>query len=320
MAVYRTMVGALALAQETTEGTAETSLTQGVAIQNVQFTSNISMYERPVVVNSFGEFARIAGSKSATVTFEVCAVGATSLANLGTNGSEVHLLLLAAQFDDTLSASTSASYAPVTTDTAQMKSLTLRFHIDGLYWAMRGARVASLTFAMDKVGEPAKFRFTLTGVFDHEQAEASVPANAYIALNPTPWLASALTYATVALTVTKFEFTIDNGLVLRESANATDGFISARITYPKISGNISYEPDPVATFDTYSRIEDMTEAAFTASTGVNSTANKLTVTAPKMQLTGVSHENDGGLLKYNASFNLNRSSGNDAVVFLWAAG
>lgn len=320
MAVYRTMVGGLAIAQEATEGTAETSLTNGIAIQNISFTPSINMYERPIVSNSFGEYSRIAGCKSGSLSFEVCAVGAASLANLGSNGSEIHLLLLASQLDDTLVSTTSATYAPVTTDTAQMKSLTMRVHLDGLYWVLRGARCSTFTIAMDKVGEPAKFRFTFVGVFDHEQAEAAVPSNTYIAVQPAPWLASALTYATVAIVPTKWSLTIDNGLALRESANAADGYVSARITYPKMSGNMSFEPELVATFDTLSRIEDMTEAAFTASTGVGSTANKLTITGPKMQLFAHQHENDGGLLKYNVSHNFNRSSGNDALSLAWTAG
>lgn len=320
MAKYRSMVGALSFAAETTEGTAETSLTTTIRAQDITLNFDLRTFRRPVVSSTFGTFSQIPGAKSASLTFSVAAVGAASLANLGSNGAECHLLYGAAQLDPVLSANTSAVYTLETTDAADMKSLTIRFYIDGLYFVMRGARCSEMRLVVAQPGDPIMHQFTFIGVTDHEQAAASVPSPTYVAVNPAPCLASALAIGGTTVVVKSVSIVHSNGTKLREDINNADGYISAMNTFPETSFQMMVEPEATGTIDFMSLAEDGTESAFTMSSGTGTTANELTITAPKLQIVSVQPQNDGGQLMYNLSGVLNRNSGDDSLVLSWTAG
>jgi hypothetical protein len=257
--------------------------------------------------------------KKATTSFDVYPIGAASLANLGSVGSEVGTLLQACGGLQTLSASTSARYDFPETTTTTLKTVTLRTHVDGKYFASRGNR-GNLRIS-GKTGAPILFSFAFQGAFDHEEVDSAVPSTAYLTVTPAPLLSASAAVGGTSLTIRSFEINIDNGLHLKESINNADGYVSAVITNPVITGSIVFEPEVVGTFDAFSRVEDATASAFTLLSGAGTTANKLTISSPNgtVQLAGVRPVKDNGLLLYTANLQFNRSSGDDALRLLWSA-
>lgn len=320
MAVYRTRVGTIAYKQETTEGTAETSgLSSDVRVMNLSFNPTIAQFERRIQASLLGQFSSVPGAKMGEVSFEVAATGAASLATLGSTGAELHTLLLACGAEPTLTGSTSAQYDFPETSATNTKSVTIRSHIDGLYWTARGCR-GNLRIS-GQVGEPILFGFRFLGAYDHEQAEASVPSVTYQTVMPAPLLSSNASIAGTSLKIRGFEINVENNLVLRPDINNADGYVSAIVTDPIITGTITIEPELVATFDTPSRIEDATEAAINIESGVGTTANHLVISAAgsKAQLTSFTPTDENGLLVYRVGFRVNRSSGDDCLRLKWSA-
>jgi hypothetical protein len=317
MAVYRERISTIAVKPEATEGTAETSaLVSTFRVQNLQVTTDLRLYERPIVSEFMGAFRQVPGAKSIRVSFDIAPSGAASLANLGSNGAEYDALMKPCMWKSTLVASTSATYDPETTADSNVATITLRGHVDGLFYAARGCR-GTWTARCARAGDPIVYSFEFLGVYDHEQGETAVPTTTLLTVLPQAWAGSTVSInAVTSLKVKSFEVAAGNQLELRESLGATDGYLSTVVVGVAPSFTMMVEPEAVGTHDFLSLAEDATEMALSLTSGATA-ANIQTITAPKLTYNSIQPRFNAGLLCYEVTGQFNRSSGDDHLRVAW---
>ncbi len=299
----------LAAKIETTEGTAETLAGADAFLgANYKFTPNVAMGERPNVSASLSPWSPIPGSRSAKMEFDV------ELKGSGTKGTAPALgkLLQACGFGETVTASTSVTYNPASTN---IKSITIASYEDGVIKKMWGAR-GNVSIKLED-GSPGWLHFEFTGAdFSVEDGSMLSSGVSYESTKPIPFLAATLTIDSYAALIGTLEINMNNTVTLRKDINAASGYKSAVITNRKPSMTIDPEAVLVATYDFYGKLRSGNEGSLTlALTG--SAGNICTITAPKVQYTAISDDVKEGLRNLGITCQLNRSSGDDelSIVF-----
>lgn len=295
----------LAAKAEGTEGSAETLAgADAFLAMNISFKPEIEMHPRDNVSASLSNFSQVAGARKATMEFDVEIKGSGTAGTAPTLGK----LLKACGFGETVSAGVSVTYAPASTG---ISSMTLALYNDGVIYKMWGAR-GNCSLKLEK-GKHAMLHFTFTGA-DFSVTDGAMLSSGvtYEATTPKPFLSATLTVDSYAALLGSLEVNLNNEVTLRPDANALSGHKSAVITGRKPTGSFPPEMVLVASYDFFGKWRSGNEGALTlALTGT--AGNICTITAPKLQYTGVSPSDNGGIRSLGVDFALNRSSGDDEL-------
>lgn len=296
----------LAAKAETTEGTAETLVGANAFLaQNIDFSPDIAMGERDNLTSSLSPFPKVPGERKGGMSFDV------ELKGSGTAGTAPALgkLLLGCGFAETLVASTSATYKPASTG---IGSMTLAMYNDGIIYKIWGARG---TVSLKNVkGKPSMFHFEFSGA-DYSVADGAMLSSgvSYESTLPQPFLSSQLTIDSYAALIGTLDINMNNEVALREDGNTESGYKSAVITSRKPS--LSFDPEMVlvATYDFFGKLRSGNQGALSYVIGATA-GNICTVTAPKVQYTGVKLSDKSGIRGLGMDCQLNRNAGDDELV------
>jgi hypothetical protein len=271
---------------------------------NFSFKPTIAMHQRENTSSSLSKFSSVPGARSATIEFDV------ELKGSGTAGTAPALgkLLKACGFGEATVALASVTYTPAS---AAISSLTVAGYVDGVckkIWGARGNVQLKL-----KAGEPGMLHFAFTGA-DFSVTDVALLSSgvSYEATVPPAFLTAALTVDSYAALLESLSIDMGNKVELRKDANASSGHKSAVITErdPKIS--LDPEFVLVATYDFFGKWRSGNLGALTcALTGA--AGNICTITAPKVQYTGVGDADKNGLRAVNIDGSLGRNSGDDEL-------
>jgi len=295
----------LAAKAEGTEGSAETLAgADAFLAMNVSFKPEIEMHPRDNVSASLSNFSQVPGARKATMEFDVEVKGS------GTAGTAPALgkLLKACGFGETVVAATSVTYKPASTG---IGSMSLAVYNDGVRYGIFGAR-GNVSLKLEK-GKPGMLHFVFTGA-DFTVTDVAMLSSAvsYETTVPKPFLAATMTIDAYAALVGSMEINMNNEIALRPDVNAASGYKSAVITGRKPTLSIDPEMVTVATYDFYGKWRSGSEGALTlALTG--SAGNICTITAPKVQYTGVKAADNSGIRSLGVDCQLNRNSGDDEL-------
>lgn len=295
----------LAAKTEQTEGVAETLAgAQAILVANPKFTPNIAMGERPNVSSSLSPWAQIPGARSAKMEFDV------ELKGSGTAGTAPALgtLLKGCGFGETVVAVTSVTYAPAS---SSISSLTMALYVDGVIKKIWGAR-GNVSVKLED-GAPAWLHFEFTGA-DFSVTDGAMLSSgvSYESTKPPAFLSASLTVDSYAALIGTMDINMNNNIALRKDVNSSSGHKSAVITSRKPSMTMDPEAVLVATYDFYGKLRSGNEGALTLALSGGS-GNICTITAPKVQHTGLSDDNKEGIKNYGITCQLNRSSGDDEI-------
>jgi len=296
----------LAAKAEGTEGSAETLAgADAFLAMNVSFKPEIEMHPRDNVSASLSNFSQVPGARKATMEFDVEVKGS------GTAGTAPALgkLLKACGFGETVSAGVSVTYAPASTG---ISSMTLALYNDGVIYKMWGAR-GNCSLKLEK-GKHAMLHFTFTGA-DFSVTDGAMLSSGvtYETTKPVAFLNATMTIDSYAALVGSMEINMNNEIALRPDVNAASGYKSAVITGRKPTLSIDPEMVTVATYDFYGKWRSGSEGDLTlALTG--SAGNICTITAPKVQYTGVKAADNSGIRSLGVDCQLNRNAGDDELV------
>ena len=202
---------------------------------------------------------------------------------------------------------TQVTYTPVS---AEFESVTLYYYLDGALHAVTGTRgTFSLTY---EAGANPLLNFTLTGMYNRPTTRtlpsASYPAfkDPLIAGTPNMAAFSVVGVASTAACPSKIEFdlgtTIGNYNTLCDSSaiiSAREATIKTTITAPVL-----------ATKNYYQAVETGDNNPFVLTHGV-SAGQKITLHAPKAQLSELGHGENENVLQYELSLKLLPNAGND---------
>lgn len=216
-------------------------------------------------------------------------------------------LLEACGFAETITASTSVDYDPVSTS---LDSMTLYFHHDGQLHTILGARG---TVALNlNPGSIPQFAFTFTGLYAAPSSTADPTPDFSAFQTPLPVNNTNMgTFTLHGSSVTMVECSLDmaNEVVYRNVV----GNESVELIDRAPSGNIVFEAPTIATKNWFETARLSTTGALSIIQGSGS-GNIVWITAPNVQIVSPSYGESDGISTITASLSLvPGSSGNDEI-------
>lgn len=285
----------------TPTGAANAILTKDLSINLMQGNT----VERNVDRTTLGGDIAIHVAPYTTVSFSV------ELASSGAAGTAPAWgpLLQACGLSETLVASTTATYAPVSTG---FKSVTLYFHIDGLLHKLLGCR-GTFTVSMDP-GSLPYLNFTFTGI-RAAPTDTALPTPTLTAFK-TPLAVNKANTPTFSLhgfaaTVEKFTFDFANEITYRNVV----GDESVMLVDRKPTGSVSLEEQALATKNFHSLTLDSTLGALQVVHGTTA-GSIIQIDAPKVQLLSPTYADSNGVLMLNMNLSFTPNAGDDELIIV----
>lgn len=293
---------------EGTEGTAETlaAADADVLVFEPSFSPTVTFYERTEVDASLSPYAQVAGSKMATIAFNV------NLRGSGSAGTapKIGKLLKCCGFGETIVGGTSVTYAPIS---ASIPSLTMALYRDGVKKQIRGAR-GNVSYS-GKAGEPGVLNFSFQGVYDGVSDVALLTGTGIETTSLPVLLSAAFTIASFAAKISSISIDMGNKIAMRPDINKAEGFFSCMYSGRTPKGNFDPEEQLVSEHDWYGRFKAGTSGALTFKHD-GGAGNICTISAPVVQYTGVAESSRDDIAALGVDFILGRSAaaGNDEIA------
>ncbi|WP_295852041.1 phage tail tube protein [uncultured Xylophilus sp.] len=261
--------------------------------------------ERNLTQGYKGNFGSLAVGVHREFEFEV------ELASSGTPGTAPAWgpLLKACGFSQTIVATTSVAYAPVSSGEPL---LCLYGYIDGVLFKMLNSK-GTVSFEMNPKSIPVmKFRFV--GEYSIP-TDAPLPSGTDYSKFIQPQTVGRLTTPTLSIhgvnaCVSQFTFDIANSLVWRDLVNCGGAYSADR----KPAGNVTMELTSVAVKNWAETVRTGAKGALQLVHGVGA-GNIVQIDAPAVQFTGEpSLSDDNGVAMLAAGFSMQPVAGNDELV------
>lgn len=292
--------------KETTYGTDSTPAgTDALLVRNLDITPiEADLVSRDLIRPYLGNSPSLLANSRVSITFQV------ELAGSGTAGTAPRFgsILQACGMSETIVASTSVTYAPVS---ASFSSATIYFNNDGIRHIMTGCRG---TFTMSaEVGQIPTIDFTMVGVYN-APTDTALPAVTYTA-QAAPLVfkqgnTSAFQFFSYAGCLQSVSFDMANSTVYRELVGCTKEII---ITDRKPAGTVMIEAPALATKDYFAISQGETTGNLTFLHGTTA-GNRVTLTAAQCDIVNPTYADQDGVQMLSIPFvAVPTSAGNDEV-------
>jgi len=290
-----------------------TAGTNAVLVQNVGFSlEGLRMNDRPAVRANIGKLQQVFGGKLAKLTFDVEVKGS------GTAGTapEAGTLLRACGLVETVVASTSVTYKPISTS---HESITL-------YWYEGGRKLHKITGARGSVslklsaGGLALYSFEFTG-HHLDPSDIAQPSPTYGSVVPRTALNMAVSLGGVTNIIPReWMVNLNNQIAMPPSIAATDGYGEVQITGRDVSGTFTMDSELASVIDTDAQHTAGTGLTFASGTLGTTAGNRFTLTSASNGLYWTDRnwaDADGQRIR-NMPFKIVESStGNDEVALAY---
>lgn len=296
----------LAVKEETTYGTdiVPTSLANSILAQVSDVQPVVAEFaDRNNLKPYLGSAGKVQVSAHSELTVEFELAGASAAGTVPGWAA----LLKACGFGETVVASTSVTYKPVS---SAFKSVSIYYFLDGLLHKMIGC-VGTVTFSLNSRGIPmASVKFT--GLYS-SSTDTTLPTDSVYTAFQAPQAVNkvnttAFTLHSVSTPFDQFSVDIGNTVVYRNMPTLEEVLITDR----KASGSISIPMTSIATKAWHDTVKDGTLAAISMTHG--SGAGKIfTITAPKVQLITPQYQDKDGVVMLQMGLDFQPSSGNDEL-------
>lgn len=257
--------------------------------------------DRPNIDSTIGTKQKVFGGSLLSISFE---------AEIKGNGSagtapEIGQALRACGLDETIVASTSVTYQPVS---SSIESCTIYYYQDGKRKVLKGCRG---TVALNLVaGEPGLASFTFTG---HEgtASDIALALPTYDATTPETIKGIPLTINALTHAVESLSLDLSNSVTFPADVTAADGYGEIRITKRDISGSINPEDVLLATADFIADWKaDTTRAIDTGVIG-STAGNRYQLAIPRAAYRDVSLADREGVRVLDIAFGASENVGDD---------
>lgn len=294
--------------KETTYGTDSSPLgTDALLVRNLDITPiEADLVSRDLIRPYLGNSPSLLANSRVSVTFQV------ELAGSGTAGTAPRFgaILQACGMSETIVASTSVTYAPVS---ASFSSATIYFNNDGILHKATGCRG---TFTLNAaVGQIPTIDFTMTGVYN-APTDTAAPSVTY-SNQASPLVfkqgnTSSFQFFTYAGCLQSVSFDIANSIVYRELVGCTKEVV---LTDRKPSGTVMIEAPTLATKDYFNIAQTETTGNLTFLHGTTA-GNRFTFTASQTDVSNPSYGDQDGIQMLNIPYlAIPTTAGNDEVSF-----
>ncbi len=297
---------------ESTKGTAET-LTASEAtmvISQANYTPDIVMVEREILSASLSKFSALSGTKAGAIAVRTELKGAAAAGTAPKIGE----FLKAAGFSETVVASTSVTYNPISTG---VETITVGEYSDddastGLRHLIAGAAARSCRIS-GNVGEPMFVDMEFFGKYQ-DTTDVAPLAPTLDTLAPPVLLGATFTIGGYAANISNITIDYAPSVALRSDITEATGWDHALIVDRTPTISFDAEQPLVATYDFLGIMKAATEGALSLAYGSDA-GNTITITAPKVQYTSISEGDRNGIATFQVEGRLNRdSSADDELV------
>ena len=279
---------------ETTYGTDPTpAATDAVLVSSLEVQPlQLELKDRELILGYLGNTEMVVGQRLVSVSFDV------EIAGSGTAGTapKRSALMQACGFSETIVASTSVTYAPIS---SAFKGVTLYFFADGVRHKVTGCRG---TWSMGKeVGEIPKISFEFTGIFNAPTDETQ-PSPTF-SNQADPVVVNSANTATLqvhgyAACLSAFSLDLANETPFRQLAGCTQQIM---ITDRKPAGEVTIEAPTIAAKNYFSAASTQTAGQFSWTHGTTA-GNIVTFTAPTCTLGSPEYEDSDGIIMLKLPF------------------
>jgi len=251
----------------------------------------VRMNERTAVRGTLGMLPQVYGGALKTVSFdaEVKGSGAAGTA------PEIGPLLRACGLDETIVASTSVTYAPVSTG---HESITIYYYQDGQRHILTGCR-GNVSFSME-AGGIVKGSFTFTG-HSVNQTDTALASPTYNALVPEPYLNAAFTIDGYSAAIAALSFDLGNQLAMPADVSAVDGYSDIQIVSRDVNGSFDPEMTTEAVEAWEANFRSGALMALAAGS-FGSAGNIVSITMPEVYYREIAPGDRDGIRTYDISF------------------
>jgi hypothetical protein len=292
---------------ESTYGTDSTPAgTDAVLVRDLSITPQQNeTVDRQLIRPYLGASQQLLANTRVEVTFQV------EMAGSGTAGTAPRFgsILKACGFSETVVASTSVTYAPVS---SSFSSVTLYYNVDGVLHKVTGCRG---TFTINgTVGEIPYIEFTMTGIYN-APTDTAAPSTTY-SNQASPLVfkqgnTSSFQLLSYAGCLQSVEISIGNEVAYRELVNCTKEVL---ITNRAVTGTLMIEAVTIATKDYFAAaLTDSTLGNLQFTHGTTA-GNRVVVSSSTIDIGAVSYDDSDGIQMLSIPVvAVPGSSGNDEI-------
>jgi hypothetical protein len=273
---------------ETTYGTDATPVgTDALLVRNLDITPlSGELVSRDLIRPYLGNYDNLIAKTSVAISFEV------ELAGSGTAGTapKYGAILKACGMSETVVASTSVTYAPVS---SSFSSATIYFNVDGVLHKLTGCRGdMSMSCA---VGQIPTLKFNLTGVYN-SPTDTAQPSVTYSA-QATPLIfrqgnTSSFSFFSYSGVLQSVEFNLANSLVYRELVGGTKETL---LTDRKPAGTVMIEAVAIGTKDFFTAALGTATGNLTFLHGTTA-GNRVTFTASQADVLNPTYQDQDSVM------------------------
>jgi len=293
---------------ESTYGTDSSPVgTDALLVRNLDITPlSGDLVSRDLIRPYLGNYDQLIAKTSVGISFEV------ELAGSGTAGTapKYGAILKACGMSETVVASTSVTYAPVS---ASFSSATIYFNVDGILHKLTGCR-GDLTMNCT-VGAIPTLQFTMTGVYN-APTDTAAPSVTYAA-QASPLIfrqgnTSGFSFFSYSGILQSVDFNLANALVYRELVGGTKETL---ITDRKPAGTVVLEAPTIATKDYFSAAIASSYGNLTFLHGTTA-GNRFTFTSSQVDITNPTYQDQDSVMMLSVPFvSVPTTAGNDEWSF-----
>lgn len=293
--------------KESTYGTDATLVgTDALLVRNLEITPiEADVVSRDLIRNYLGNSPQLLANTRVSISFQVELAGSATAGTAPRFGS----ILQACGMAETIVASTSVTYAPVS---SAFSSATIYFNNDGIRHIMTGCR-GSFTLT-GEVGQIPTIDFTMVGVYN-APTDTALPSTTYSA-QASPLIfkqgnTSAFSFFSYAGCLQSVSFDMANETVYRELVGCTKEVL---ITNRAPSGTVMIEAPALATKDFFALSQTETTGALTFLHGTTA-GNRVTFTASQCDVGNPSYGDQDGVQMLNIPYvAVPSTAGNDELA------
>lgn len=310
--------GHIALELEAVAGTGETLVDADVIhpVFEPVWTPNFEVGERNIIESSFSRSKQISGERSGTIEFAVELRG--SGADPTVTPPTWDNALLASGFKAVDTGAPDRTYSPLS---QAIQTATIEYRVGGIGTDVRTHRLigAHGTVRLEATkGQPVMLRFTFTGKYVEPSDASTQFVTPSLGPDPEPMLSAAFTFQGIgSLIVAAVNIDIGNNVIMRNDVNEATGNSRAIITGRTPTGDIDPEAVLNATLNFFSQLTTNAEGVMTYVLD-GGALNKVTVSAPAVQITNLSNADRDGLMTNPLDLVFNKSAdiGDDELTIL----
>ncbi len=276
--------------------------TDAVLISNPSWShEGARMLDRNHVKSTLDTPKKTYGGSLMAVSFDM------ELKGSGTAGTapEMAAALRACGMGETVVASTSVTYAPVSTS---LESATIYYYQDGKRYILTGSR-GTVSFNL-AAGEYGVASFTFTGHIG-TAADVELPPGTFDATEPAALIGLSFTIGAFAAEINALEFAMNSDVITPTSISASDGFGEIRIGGRDVSGSIDPEDELLATEDYIADWKAGTSLALDTGVIGATAGNRYQITMPAVAYRDVSPGDRDQVRTLQIGFGAGISSGDD---------